>query len=235
MGYSDVLRGRRPTRPPPGFHPSIGSNSEYDLVIDRDGRRYHCRAIDSPRHEWRIAYGAVEGASESRIFVYHGSELVFTNEADRPMAADIGDTGWAIILEGGAFDQLNGRARTFSPSGDLVATQEFAVNPRDCAIATDGRFAATLTMAPEARIDLLDVRQATVRGTYDVDDISVRLMGFTSGPDHLLYVAQDEREDPFFALDVDGTLAWRSDKYRDTEAFSKRVRGFLRPLWPFNP
>lgn len=228
MKLSSVLRGRRSIPEPPGYDPSVGEVEQDDLSVSYDGDTYRCRVVSSVDGNWRVAYGRRISGDQSRAFVFSGDTLAYSVESDRPMDADVAMTGAAVLLMGGAYDGLDGRIAAFDSSGRELLKRELSVNPQNCVIAPEGNIAAVVTRPPDVSVLLIDLEEQSVRAVHDVDDVPVQLLGFTYRRNNeLLYVAEIERDDPYFALGSDGSVVWKSRRYRNTQPFSRRVRNWI--------
>ena len=199
-----------------------------DELVDFDGRSYHCKATSSPDGQWKVAYGKAPSEERSRVFVATDDELAYSSAVSRPQGASIANNGTALVIGGGSFDKLDGEVRVFDATGSVIIEEAFLTNVHAGVISPDGTWGAVLARPPEAGIHLINVETAERSRVRGIDDEGIELRGFTRhGGTHLLYAQREGRSEPYFAIDTDGELAWRSESYRDTESLLKRIRGWV--------
>lgn len=222
-----LLRGQRSIPDPPGID-TVTAPTVTDRTIEHGETVYRCRSVTRTDAPWNVAYGRDTINEDSRIFVFSGDELVYRRPSQRPIDARIAADGTVVVLEGGAPDGLNGRVIVCDPTGEERFSQEFTVNPRNCAISSGGDFAAVATRPPDVAVYLIDVGAQAMRATHEVEHGQVRVLGFTAGD--ILYIAKIGRDDPLFALDEDAEIAWKNERYRNTQPLSDRVRAWAKSI-----
>lgn len=228
MALRTLLSGRQPESDPPGYDELVGRPSPTDSIISYQASKYNCRLAVSPDGTKRIAYGRRHDGSESKLFRFDSDHHSATVTADRPTCAVISNDGTAAVLEAGAHDELGGRVRMLSPDGTDRHSWTFETNVSGISVSPDGQTVGILTRPPEQALYCFDASDGTELSKRSIEFDRAVLAGIVQR-EHGILVYLTDREDgpPYLAVDSDGSPAWRSERFRDTEPLVDRVRGWI--------
>lgn len=229
MFVRTLLSGRRAERDPPGYDELAGRPDTEDSTITYRESRYSCRVVSSPDEKRQIAFGRRADGSESRLFLFNGDQLIAAPNANHPVEATIANDGTAAVVEGSPHNELGGRIRVLSPTGTDRHIRTFETNVEGVAISPDGRHVATLTRPPNRAIHLFDAEDGTELANRPIEFNRAVLAGVVDHKNEpLTYLTDSKDGRPYLAVSPDGTPVWRSERFRDTEPLSDRVRRLVR-------
>ena len=230
MRIKNIVRGRNSAPEPPGYSEErIPERTARDGSFTYDGKRYNCHVVESLDRGRRVAYGHASGSEGSRLFSISDAGLEWSRIVDRPNSAAVANDGTVAVAEQGANDTLSGHISVIGSDGEEQSGQQFDRNILNCVISEDGQYVAVITRPPEGMISFFDVTRGERTAMYEVDDEDIDLLGFVrDSSNFLLYVSRSGRTDPYFALDMDGSITWRSERYRDTQSFLSRIRNWRK-------
>ena len=197
-------------------------------TVEYGGEAYVCRRTTSSDETWEIAYGTPGVDGESRGFLFRDGSLEWTTSLEHPTLGLVADDGTALVLEGGAADRLDGTVRAFDADGESRFVGEFDANVSDVDLSPDGRVAVVRTKPPDETTYLVDVAAGSVRVTHASEWASPRRARLYSSDDGLLvYLSQSLEKKPLYAIDLDGTVVWESNSYRQMKPLSARLKSRL--------
>lgn len=220
-------RLRRRTPDPPGFDPNRIPAKPRETTVDADDGPVRCHAVGSPDGRWTLAYGRRVDGTGSVAFRLRDGEIVDRFEATRPAAGAVGDDGTVALVERLGSNTTATRLRAFVDGREtLVRTVDATVS--GVVVAPDGELVAVTTRRPDASVHAYDPGTGEVAWTVTPRRATPLSLGFHADGDRsLLYVAREPRDDPYLAIDADGEVVWGSERYRSTQPFSARVRGWF--------
>ena len=193
--------------------------------VEVDDREYECYVVPSPNGSWEVAYGrAMDGGSSVAILLEDGSPRTKL-AVPRPIEAVVANDGTHVIVDGGNASSIGGELVARSATGESCLTHRFDANVATVDLTADGRFAVASTRGSGAKAVLFDVHDGTVRTEFSTESTDGALLGFGSDDEHVYF--SRGKTVPYFAIDVDGEIAWRSERFRDAESFSSRLRRWI--------
>lgn len=230
MRIKNIVRGRNSASDPPEYSEErIPKRTAKDDSFTYNGNQYYCHVFESPDRGRRVAYGRAGDREGSRLFSISDGDLEWSRIVNRPNSAAVANDGTVAVAEQGAHDTLSGDISVIGTGGEEQFGQRFDRNILNCVISEDGQYVAVITHPPEGKISFFDVMRGERTATYEVDDEDVDLLGFVrDSSNFLLYVSRSGRTDPYFALDMEGSITWRSERYRDTQSLLSRIRNWKR-------
>ena len=221
----DTLRRRTPD--PPGFDPNCVPKDPRTVIVETDGVRLSCHAVDSPDGRWTVAYGRQADGGGSRVLRLRGDDVTDSFVATHPTAGAVANDGTVAVVERGGSGTTVHRIRAFREGFErLDCTVEATVT--GIAITRDGDSVAIATLRPDAAVHAYDVASGEPAWTTEPPRATPRLLGYHRNDDRdLLYVAREPRAEPYVAIDGTGAIVWGNERYRGTRPLSDRLRGWL--------
>ena len=217
------LLRRRPERP----SRYVPARTDPPLLryVEVDGREYECYVVPAPNGSWEVAYGReMDGGGSVAIVLEDGSPRT-TSPVPRPIEAVVANDGTHVIVDGGNASSIGGELVARSATGESLFTHRFEANVETVDLTADGRLAVASTRGAGAKAVLFDVNDGTVRTEFSTESTDGKLLGFGSNDEHVYF--SRGKTVPYFAIDVDGEIAWRSERFRDAESFSSRLRRWI--------
>lgn len=220
-------RLRRRTPDPPGFDPTRVPEDPRETTVKTDDGPVRCHAVDSSDGRWTLAYGRPADGGASVAFRIRDGEIVDRFETTRPAAGAVADDGTVALVERLGSNTTATRLQAFVDGRQtLVRTVEATVS--GVVVAPNGGIVAVTTRHPDASVRALDPETGTVAWSLTPRRATPIPLGFHADGDRvLLYVARERRDEPYVAIDADGEVVWGNERYRSTQPFSARVRGWF--------
>lgn len=226
VSASVLDRLRRRTSDPPDFEPSRVPDDPRRTSVDAADGSYTCHAVDSPDGRWTLAYGRRRDGERSRLFGIRDGDVVVTMDAVRPTAGAVANDGTVAVVERGDSDSTVDRIRVLVDGVETLC-RSLEATIADVAVTPDGGVVAVATRQPDAQVRVFDAESGAPLWCFVPRRITPRLLGFHGGDPPLLYVARAPRDEPYLALDLDGTVSWGNERYQSTRPISERVRSLL--------
>lgn len=195
--------------------------SESSEVRQYDDEDYYCETIHSNNKKWFISYCKSINSTETRVFLYHLGELVFTSRVESPTKGAVTDDGMSCIISektGG----IGGKLICFSNTGQKKLAHDFESNPESINLDSEGTLAAVTTLPPDDSIYIFDLdnysEPVTIEKPVDrVSDITVY-----RNDDDVVFLMADGTGEPTVAVDASGELFW------DDRSHEKGYKSILR-------
>ena len=217
------LLRRRPERP--SRYVPARTDPPVLRYVEIDDREYECYVVSSQNGSWEVAYGReMEGGGSVAILLEDGSPQTITT-VTRPTEAVGANDGTHVIVDGGNSSSIGGELVARSATGKPYFTHRFEANVATVDLTADGRYAVASTRGSGAKAVLFDVPDGTVRTEFSTESTDGELLGFGTEDEHVYF--SRGKTVPYFAIDIDGEIAWRSERFRDAESFSSRFRRWI--------
>lgn len=179
--------------------------------IEYSGDRYYCESSESETGEWNVAYGRSFDTDEHRVFLLRNQGLQFTKQLTRIEDAQVSDIGDALVIDGGDREELSGKAYVFNSSGKERFAHGFEANIGACTISNDGDYIAVATLNPDCTTYIFDLNEGEQIVEHENQDGNKMGLDFQGDREGLkLYLAEGPDSDPFYAIDLNGEVVWRS-------------------------
>jgi hypothetical protein len=218
MGLLDFLNGFFGSQNESSTHKDPKASKSTDLRVDLpnieySGDRYYCEHSESENGEWNVAYGRSYENDEHRVFLLRNQGLQFTRQLTRMEDAKVADTGDSLLIDGGDREELSGNACVLNSSGEERFSQGFEANIGACTISSNGDYIAVATLNPDCTTYIFDLTEG--KQVVEHENLDGNKMGLDfqeDGEGLKLYLAEGPDSDPFYAIDLNGEVVWRSDE-----------------------
>jgi len=181
--------------------------------IEYSGNRYYCESSKSESSEWSVSYGRSFDTDEHRVFLFQNQGLQFTKQLTRIEDAKVADTGDTLVIDGEDREELSGKAYVFNSSGKKRFTHGFEANVGACAISSDGDYVAVATLNPDCTTYMFNLSEEKQIVEHENLDGNKMGLDFQEDEEGLkLYLAEGPDSDPFYAIDLNGEVVWRSEE-----------------------
>jgi len=229
MGVFDRVVGRgNGSEPPPVSWDDTAVRNEGTArePIEYEGTTYRCITERSPDGGWTAAFGLAADRSEQRLFLVRDGRLRTTTRLDHPKSGAVANDGTTVIAGAGDSDDIGGRVAAFDATGNRLVERDCGSNVSSVAVTPDGRYGAGVTLKPDCETVILDLGRGTVAAVHENREGNKYLTRFDRSDDGWrLYLSDEGAAKPLYAVDTDGEVAWKSDRYREPPS----LLDWLRP------
>lgn len=195
-------------------------------TIEHQGKTYACRAQQSPTEEWIASFGFSKDCHQHRLFIFRHTELWSSTPLEHPQSCVIANDGTVVVADRGDSHGLGGNIRVVDKDGNTILSKEFQSNISAIEITDNGKYAAVVTLAPDCQTHIFDINQRQLIATHDNQEGNKhRLKYQKSNNEWNLFLSSKNRSTPLYAIDIDGEITWKSDRFVGNEPF---VAGLLR-------
>lgn len=197
------------------------SDFEYDFnrtTIEFEGEEHSCEYVESKNGRWRAAYGKSYNTGKHRFFLQQDGELQFSTELENGQDCAVADTGGVVVIDGLDREELSGKLYVFTPSGEQRLSHFFNANVGACAITGDGSHAAVATLNPDCSTYIFELEYGDL--IVEHEHLEGNKMGLTfreEDDERRLFLADGEDTDPFYAINLDGEVVWKSEELQRQE------------------
>lgn len=225
MGLLDFLNSlfdsQEGSSTPNSTKSSTSSGLKLDLPnVEYQGNRFFSETSKSESSDWVVVYGkALQVENEiHRLFLLKDEELQFTKELERIEDAKVSDTGSVIAIDGEGREELSGRLYVFDSSGEQAFSQSFEANVGASAISNNGRYVAVATLNPDCTTYIFDLTEGSQVLEHENREGNKMGLGFQEEEDgKRVYLSQNPGSEPLYAIDLEGTVVWRSEELQRQE------------------
>lgn len=216
MGILNRLMGRKNDEGPEfdWLTVSTGEELKNQQWIQYDENDYDCRTVTSPDGRWMAAFGLARGIHRQRLFIFNSGELCSTVVLAHPKFCDVANNGTVIVADRGDSATLGGQTLVFDRDGNELISTDHDSNVNLVSISETGQYAATVTLSPDCQTYIFDINQREIRAVHDNREGNKRRVHFHSADDSIrLFLSNESKSEPLYAIDLDGDIVWKSDRY----------------------
>jgi hypothetical protein len=185
-------------------------------TIEYDGTGYRCIVNTSENGEWTAAFGLAEDRSHQRLFLIRDGTLSATVELDRPKLCAVANDGTTLVASRGGFQEVGGEITLFDADGTRMLTHSCDSNIARVDITPDGTYGAASALKPDCKTYLFNCVEGELACVHENRQGNKQLTKFNKEHnDWHLYLSNKDRANPLYAIDMDGEISWKGDRFHE--------------------